>query len=78
MRWSAPTDAGVCCERFRVMSSQLSVPIDTVNTSFTLTNVEQQESAFVSVRCMDQIGTMGPEAVYRPSIGMLNFSILLY
>ena len=71
MSWSAPTDAGVCCERFRVMSSQSSVPIDTVDTSITLNNAERQRGAFVSVRCIDQIGTMGPAVTYRPPLGML-------
>ena len=26
---------------------------------------------FILVRCMDQIGTIGPEVIYRPDIGML-------
>ena len=74
MSWSAPTDTGGCCEQFRVMTSQLSMPID-MDTSITLNDISTQESAVISVRRMDQIGTMGPEVVYRLTLGVLYVSI---
>ena len=83
VRWSAPADAGVCCEQFRVMTSQNSFPFDTTITNTVLTNIstpERQESANVSVRCRDQIGTLGPEVVYRPNtfIQSIYLCIRLY
>ena len=74
--WSAPTDAGVCCERYRVVTSE-GDNVTTNTTSYTLYNIttqEQRENAFITVSCLDQLGTEGPENVFRPNISM--FAIL--
>ena len=74
--WNAPADAGICCVQYRVVSSD-GITVNTTATSFTLYNIttrEEGENAFILVRCMDQIGTIGPEVIYRPDIGMLFLS----
>ena len=73
VEWTRP--AGDCCVQSLVMTSESSMPFVTTNTSFILTNLSTQqlrEDAFVSVRCLDMIGTQGPEVVYKPDIGMLK------
>ena len=50
--------------------------MNTTQRNFTLYNIktlQERDNAFISVRCMDQVGTMGPEAIYRPDIGMLSY-----
>ena len=74
---NAPADAGICCVQYRVVESDI-ITVNTTATTFTLYNIttrEERENAFISVRCMDQIGTMGPEVMYRLDIGMLMFLI---
>lgn len=70
--WSAPTDAGVCCERYHVVTSEGdNVTINTMSyTVHNITTQEQRENAFISVSCLDQLETEGPENVFRPNIGM--------
>ena len=68
--WSKPNGSGVCCEQYRVVTSEGDV-ININTTSYTLQNItkqEQREYAFISVRCLDKLGTEGPPFVYRPNI----------
>ena len=77
MSWTPPADPGICCVQYRVMSSN-GTTVNTTATSFTLSGIttqEERDSASISIRCMDQIGTMGPLVTYRPAIGMLTDSI---
>ena len=77
MSWTPPANAGICCVQYRVVSSN-GTSLNTTQRSFTLSGItmqEERDSASISVRCMDQIGTMGPLVTYRPDIGMLIDSI---
>ena len=77
MSWTPPADAGICCVQYRVVSSN-GTSLNTTQRSFTLSGIttqKERDNASISVRCMDQIGTMGPEVTYRPDIGMLTDSI---
>ena len=69
MTWSPPPSAGVCCAQYHVTTPDGTIPSTTM-TSYTLniTTPEQRQNAFISVRCLDQHGTMGPEALYRLGI----------
>ena len=73
MSWSPPASAGVCCERFHVRTPNETIPSTTM-TSYTLniTTIEQRQNAVIIVNCLDQLGTMGPDAsdmtsIYKPS-----------
>ena len=73
VKWTRP--AGDCCVQSLVMTSESSMPFVTNDTSFILTNLltqQRREDAFVSVRCLDMIGTQGPKVVYKPVVGMLK------
>ena len=59
------------------MVSSNGTTLNTTATSFTLYNIttqQEHDNAFISVRCMDQVGTMGPEAIYRPVVSMLSYT----
>ena len=69
-----PVDDDICCNQYRVVTSN-GTTANVSATSFILYNIttqEERENASISVCCMDQIGTMGPEVVYRSTIGTLN------
>ena len=70
--WSAPTDAGICCERYRVVTSDGDdVTINTTSyTLYNITTLEQREHAIITVRCLDQFGTEGPAFFFKPNISM--------
>ena len=74
MNWSPLPSAGVCCDRYRVKTPDGKIPSTTMtNITLNITTPEQRQNVFISVRCLDQLGTKGPEKHYRPS----KFNILL-
>ena len=76
MSLTSPASAGVCCERYHVRTPDGTIPSTTM-TSYTLNNTtpQQRQDAFISVRCLDRLGTMGPEAFYRPNITTSKLNI---
>ena len=56
--WTRPSNAGVCCDQFRVITSNGSVV--TSETQYTM-EITRGERTNISVRCSDQGGTMGPQ-----------------
>ena len=66
MTWSPPVNAGTCCNQYHVMTSNGTIA-NISTTSFTVS----QDNSYISVSCMDQIGTLGPAVVYSLNIGML-------
>ena len=74
MNWTSPPSSGVCCDRYHVRTPDGTI-LSTTMTSIALniTTPEQRQHVFISVRCLDQLGTVGPKKEYRPS----KFNILL-
>ena len=56
--WTKPSNAGVCCDRFRVITSNRRVVRS--ETQYTM-EITRDNPTNISVRCLDQGGTMGPE-----------------
>ena len=78
MSLTSPASAGVCCERYHVTTPDGTIPSTTM-TSYTLNiaTPQHRQDAFISVRCLDRLGTMGPEAFYRPNITTSKLNIYI-
>ena len=56
--WTRPSNAGVCCDQFRVITS--NGPVVTSETQYTM-EITRGERTNISVRCSNQGGTVGPQ-----------------
>ena len=74
--WSLPNENGaeICCNRYNVVTSNGTTENITAREyTLYITTREERESASITVRCMDQIGTMGPPFFYPLNISMLSY-----